>query len=101
MTAPYTPDTDEVREVWVWQDYENGYHGPCPRDPAEFNRWLAEHYAEVRDTTLEETSKIAEEIAQGQFNRRRNHVAFGADLVRKALVELRTNTETVSGNEGI
>ena len=43
----YTPDTDEVREVWVWQDYENGYHGPCPRDPAEFDRWLAEHDAEL------------------------------------------------------
>ena len=58
MSDEYTPTAEEVREVWIWQDYENGYEGPNPRDPAEFDRWLADFEAMVRQDQAKRDAQI-------------------------------------------
>ena len=65
--SDYTPDTEGVLEAWVWQRYEEGYHGPCPNDPAEFYRWLAEHDAEVQapQTAVIEAVRNALDLFEG------------------------------------
>ena len=49
MGEEYVPDTNEVREAYIWQDYEACYYGPYSRDGEEFDRWLAKVKAEVWD----------------------------------------------------
>ena len=53
--SDYTPDTDEVRSGYQW---DNEYRGP------EFDRWLAAHDAEVAARTLDEAG---EAFATGEW----------------------------------
>ena len=60
MTASeFTPTTDEVRFRYAEFPYVSQIEDE-PGDPAEFDRWLAEHDAGVRKATLAGTIAIAE-----------------------------------------
>jgi hypothetical protein len=52
---PYTPTTEEVRESYVLMQKCSAY----PNPDAEFDRWLAEHDAEIAKRAWEEGHKTA------------------------------------------
>ena len=54
--SDYTPTTDEVRDAYVDTGWAADGSLSDPRDPDEFDRWLAAHDAEVRAQALREAA---------------------------------------------
>ena len=54
--SEYTPSTMSIRDVWSFARAAGVYGVDPEQSDAEFDRWLAEHDAEVRAAVLEEAA---------------------------------------------
>lgn len=61
MADEFVPTTEDVRLVWTDSQTggEYGYLDDGQQARAEFDRWLAEHDAEVREQVAQEIESVA------------------------------------------